>query len=127
MEVVRKPNKKPELKLSFRAVGACWKYRGYLVDPRLFVTDQDGGVLMSAPTNPGAEFAYLAQLYGKLLGKTKISNLSFVISYVDWKYGENVHDKRLVFYCESGEVYTSGPFPVTVNVPLLAQSFCFSE
>lgn len=48
--------------------------------------------------------------------------VSLIIS-VDWKYGKNVHDKRLVFHCEDGNTYITGPLPKEMNVPLVAQSF----
>jgi hypothetical protein len=125
MDIVRDPNKKLELRLSFTLIQAVyWKYRGYLSDPRIFISFEDGGVMMSGRLEAGAGPGYLAQLHTDcIVEEQRKPILSFIISSVDWKYGENIHDKRLVFYCENGEVYTSGSFPVGMDVPAIAQWF----
>ncbi|MCK9352366.1 MAG: hypothetical protein WCT49_04290 [Candidatus Paceibacterota bacterium] len=122
MSIVHELNEKPELYLSSRAVYIYWRYQKYLRDPRLFTVYGDGSVLMSAKLPASASPGHLAQLHNKFINKGEICQ-KLVISSVDWKNGTSVHDKRLVFYCESGEVFTSGPLPPSENVPLLAQRF----
>jgi hypothetical protein len=125
MDPVREPNKQPVLQLLFACIkNVKWGYRGYLTDPRIYIVFEDGGTIISGRLEGGAGPGYLAQLHTDcIVEEEQKPILSFIISSVDWKYGESVHDKRLVFHCENGETYISGPFPISVNVPLLAQSF----
>jgi hypothetical protein len=120
--VVHETNKKPKLRLPFSGVkNVRWNYRGFLTDPRLFFTFEDGSVLMSNSLHSDESPALLEQEYKELIEIGADITQNYEISSVDWKYGKNVHDKRLVFCCERGEVFTSGPFSPKVNVALLSQ------
>jgi hypothetical protein len=120
--VVRETNKKPELQLLFSGVkNVYWKYRGFLTDPRLFFTFEDESVLMSGPLCADESPALLEQIYKEWIELGTEVTQNYEVSSVGWKYGKNVHDKRLVFYCEDGEVFASGPFSPKTNVVLLSQ------
>lgn len=124
MRVIRELNKQPVLQLSSKPIYVFWRYRGYLVDPRLFVSYEDGGIMMSGRLSPKVSPENAAEKHRKYIseGKTCLNQPMTVIA-VDWKYGKSVHDKRLVFHLESGKTYTTGPLPREMDVPAIAQSF----
>jgi hypothetical protein len=125
MEIIREPGRKPVLRLLVSDVKyVSWKYRGYLSDPRILIHYIDGGVFMSGRMEADAPIGYMTQLHPEdILNEEYIPEALIDIFSVDWKFGKNVNDKRLVIYRDPGGVYTSGPFPLSVNVPLLAQTF----
>jgi hypothetical protein len=116
---------KKTLCLSFSGVkNVYWKYRRFLTDPRIFFEFEDGGTLMSLPLGSENSPASIEQEFKRYIEeKTDFPDYLCNVVSVDWKYGKNVNDKRLVFYCEDGETYISGPLPKEMNVPLVAQSF----
>jgi hypothetical protein len=124
----------PEIILPLSCVKSVyWKFRGYLTDPRIFVSFKDGGVLMSYRLPFGTPPETLAQIMRIFIDEDnkdfeenpclELPRYCNVFSSVDWKYGKSVHDKRLVFHLESRETYVTGPLPREMDVPAIAQSF----
>lgn len=127
MQIINETKK--TLCLSFSGVKKVyWNYHGCLTDPRIFFGFEDESILISVPLGDENSPASIEQEFKRYI-ETKMDFPDYLcdIVSVDWKYGKNLFDKRLVFHCENGETYISGPLPEEMNVPLVAQSFFIKD
>jgi hypothetical protein len=128
----RQAGEKPYSSLScLYAVGVYWKHKKFLSDPRVCIIFEDGGVLTSGHLPMGLGPEAVAQELRYLIHAQSFSEVhrlfpeylifSRTVSCVDWKYGKNFYDKRLVVYFDNGSSYVSGPFPITAYVSAFVQ------